>query len=70
MKRTRQENYPELPEPYTTFWENGEGWSLVVNITDEGIILDAYSVDEDGNDELVGTMGMTAEEWFDFVEER
>jgi hypothetical protein len=38
--------------------------SLNVKLTDEGVIMDAY--DDDLND-LLGTMGMTYDEWFDFV---
>lgn len=47
-----------------TVFELGDGDSLVVNVTDEGIVLDAYVVDADGNDHLLGTRAMTADEWF------
>ena len=37
--------------------------ALTVNLTDEGIIIDAWSADQ-----LVGTIGMTYDEWFFYVE--
>lgn len=39
--------------------------TLVVNVTDEGVIMDAYL---DG--ELSGTVGMTFEEWWEYVDGR
>lgn len=42
------------------------GQALNVNVTDEGIILDA--IDNDG--EVIGTVGMTFDEWYDFVIQR
>jgi hypothetical protein len=42
-----------------------ESEMLTVNVTEEGVIFDAY---RDGK--LVGTRGMTFEEWFDAVEEK
>jgi len=47
----------------------GDGRSLVITITEEGLILDAYAIDEDGNDFLVGTKGMMADEWFDSLDQ-
>ena len=43
-------------------YEIDEARSLTVSLTHEGIIIDAY----DGNDH-VGTSGMTAEEWFEYI---
>ena len=49
------------PEP-TTF-ELGDGTeTLQVTVTEEGVIMDAYF---DGD--MVGTVGMMADEWFDWV---
>jgi len=43
-------------------------YSLVMNITSEGIIFDCWFIDEDGqNDTHVGTRGMTFDEWYDFI---
>jgi hypothetical protein len=38
--------------------------SLNIKITGEGVIMDAF--DNDLN-ELIGTLGMTYDEWFDFI---
>jgi hypothetical protein len=46
-----------------------EGRFMSVNFGDEGIVMDVYDVDEDGNDILRGTMGMMYEEWMDYVQE-
>lgn len=59
-----------VSKDFSAFWSNREGQSVVVNITDEGVILDAYAIDFDGNDYLAGTMAMTYEEWFNFLEGR
>lgn len=41
--------------------------SLVVNITGEGIIMDCWALDANGDGIHVGTRGMTFDEWFDFI---
>ena len=48
----------------TYTYEDDDQRSLVVNITAEGIIFDAY---EPGEDQPIGTTGMTADEWWDRV---
>lgn len=40
-----------------------DGRALQVNVTDEGVILDAYD-----NDEHIGTRAMTAPEWFESIQ--
>ena len=45
-----------------TFHGDDDYEFLSVNVTSEGIILDAYK-----NDDLVATMGMTFGEWFNHV---
>lgn len=39
-----------------------------VNFGDEGIVMDLYQLDEDGNDFILGTVGMMYEEWMDWVQ--
>ncbi len=39
---------------------------LVVNVTNEGVIFDAYN--KDNESEPVGSMAMTAGEWWDPLE--
>lgn len=41
------------------------GRMLEVQVTEEGVIIDAY---EDGGEILVGTIGRMADEWFEYVE--
>lgn len=43
----------------------GDERAININITNEGVIMDAFQ-----NDQLVGTVGMTFEEWFNYVEGR
>ncbi len=50
------------------FRDEEEGTHLVISITHEGLIMDAYSVDEDGNDAIVGTVGRMANEWWEYIE--
>lgn len=40
-----------------------EGRILVVTVTEEGVIMDAYQ------GALLGTIGMMADEWFDYITE-
>lgn len=48
----------------THFWEDPDGdRQLEVKVTDEGVILDAWE-----HDELIGTMGMTFEEWWEYTD--
>jgi hypothetical protein len=54
---------PDLRRVY----ENGDGQWLEVFMTDEGVIMDAWEVDHDGNDRLVGTVGRMAEEWWEYI---
>jgi len=47
----------------------GDGRNLIVNVTDEGIIMDVF----DGlfpEDEHLGTVGMMFDEWADWIVER
>ncbi len=41
-----------------------EGFILEVVVTDEGVVMDAYT---DGGTFHIGTKAMTAEEWFEFI---
>ena len=50
------------------FQDREEGTHLVITITHEGLIMDAYSVDEDGNDAIVGTVGRMANEWWEYID--
>jgi hypothetical protein len=45
---------------YSRIIELSEGRSLIVTLTEEGIIIDAYN---EGDDPDPGTSGMTYEEW-------
>lgn len=63
---SEEEPEPEQ-EPAERVFELGDGDSLIAHVTDEGVILDAYRADADGTQTLLGTKGMTAEEWFGFV---
>jgi len=52
----------------TRIFELEENRSLVVKLTHEGVIFDAYDLDEDGNDILVDTVGRMADEWWEYVD--
>ena len=53
----------------------GDGRSMTVNITGEGIIIDAYGVQEDDDNGMIrddlhlGTIGMTFDEWAEWITE-
>lgn len=53
------------PDPRRVY-EN-DGRVLEVVLTHEGVIMDAWEVDHDGNDRLLGTIGRTAEEWWEHI---
>ena len=42
--------------------------SMAIHVTEEGVILDLYEVDEDGNDMLTASVGMMYNEWADWME--
>lgn len=44
--------------------------TLLVRVTDEGVIMDLYETDAPDKMRLVGTMGMMAEEWADWITEQ
>lgn len=44
------------------YYDDGERTTLVVNITDEGVIMDVFV-----ENACVGTIGMMAGEWADFI---
>lgn len=48
-------------------YELDEGRVLEVVLTHEGVIMDAYEVDPDGNDRHVGTKAMMADEWWEYL---
>ncbi len=49
------------------FRDEEEGTHLSVKVTHEGVIMDCFAVDPDGNDQIVGTFGMMADEIFDWL---
>ncbi len=49
------------------FRDEEEGTYLNVQITHEGVIMDCYAVDHDGNDQIIGTFGMMADEIFEWL---
>ncbi len=59
----------------TTKWPNGdleatfrdENRQLGIRVTEEGLIMDAWEIDEDGSDHLVGTVGRMASEWWEYL---
>jgi hypothetical protein len=66
------ERLPDIIEHDSTitahFRDEEAGTHLSITVTYEGLIIDAWEVDEDGNDRLVGTVGRMASEWWDFIE--
>ena len=54
----------------------GDGRSMTVNVTDEGIIMDVYGLQEDEANGMVrddlhlGTVGMMFDEWAEWVQTR
>jgi len=55
--------HPPREQLTPTTFELGDGTeTLQVTVTEEGVIMDAYF---DGD--MVGTVGMMADEWFDWV---
>jgi len=40
---------------------------LNITITHEGLIIDCFEIDHDGNDQIVGTFGKMADEIFDWL---
>ena len=54
---------PPLPRAY----DHGAVPTLTIIVTHEGVIMDAYAQKFDGPDEHKGTIGMTYEEWWEFV---
>ena len=49
------------------YWfEHGEH-SLCVNVTHEGVIMDVYGTRDDDEDEPLATVGMTSDEWIEWV---
>lgn len=61
-------NYPDAGTSTYSVTDFGDNRSMTVHITPEGIILDLYHVDEDGNDTLRESVGMTYDEWADWME--
>ncbi len=51
-----------------TFRDDQAGKHLRIRITSEGMIMDAYSIDEDGNDFIIGALGRIANEWWEYLE--
>lgn len=51
-----------------TFRDDKDGMQLSIRITEEGLIMDAWSIDEDGNDFLVGSLGRMANEWWEYID--
>lgn len=48
----------------------GDGRNMTVNVTEEGIIMDVYSLDEDDgvrDHYHLGTVGMMFDEWADWL---
>ncbi len=69
MKRLESAKKGIDPVVFAHFFDKKEGTHLSIQITDEGVIMDCYAVDPDGNDQVVGTFGMMASEIFDWLTE-
>lgn len=48
------------------YWYETDEHNLCINVTHEGVIMDVYEKNED-EDEPVATVGMTADEWIEWV---
>ena len=59
-----------LPTAFGRPVESGAVATLTIIVTHEGVIMDAYAQKFDGPDEHRGTIGMTFEEWREFVTKR
>ncbi len=68
VKRTDMTDAVVQVFEYTKMGEGDD--TLLIQLTDEGVIVDAYAVDHDGNDMLINSWAMTAPEIFDALDGR
>lgn len=67
MDRIQIHNDPDNDDTTHHFRDEEEGTHLSIQITEEGLIMDCFAVDHDGNDQIVGTFGMMADEIFEWL---
>ncbi len=67
MERIQIHSDPDNDDTTHHFRDEEEGIHLSIQITSEGLIMDCFAVDHDGNDAIVGTFGMMADEIFEWL---